>query len=77
MAVPSFCRGQKVFVTGHTSFMSGWLSSCHMRHGAEVTGYSLETAVARTVEWYKAYYENGDPWAVAQTQCAEIMEGER
>jgi CDP-glucose 4,6-dehydratase len=39
--------------------------------------WPLETAVARTVDWYKAFYENGDLWALSQAQCAEIMEDRR
>ncbi len=41
MADLSFWSGRKVFVTGHTGFMGGWLSSFLLRHGADVTGYSL------------------------------------
>ncbi len=41
MAERSFWHRRKVFVTGHTGFMGGWLSSYLWRHGADVTGYSL------------------------------------
>lgn len=35
--------------------------------------WNLETAVARTVEWYKAYYSRDDVWALTQSQCATLM----
>jgi CDP-glucose 4,6-dehydratase len=36
-----FWRGRRVFVTGHTGFMGGWLCSWLARLGAEVHGYAL------------------------------------
>ena len=33
--------GRRVFVTGHTGFMGGWLCLWLMRLGAEVSGYAL------------------------------------
>lgn len=36
-----FWRGRKVFVTGHTGFMGGWLCTWLARMGAEVHGYAL------------------------------------
>ena len=36
-----FWQGRRVFVTGHTGFMGGWLSACLLRAGAQVTGYAL------------------------------------
>jgi CDP-glucose 4,6-dehydratase len=38
----SFWKGRRVFVTGHTGFMGGWLSERLVSLGAEVTGYALE-----------------------------------
>ncbi len=38
---PSFWRGRRVFITGHTGFKGGWLSLWLQRLGADVTGYSL------------------------------------
>ncbi len=38
---PEHWRGRKVFVTGHTGFMGGWLSLWLARAGASVTGYAL------------------------------------
>ena len=38
---PSFWRGKRVFLTGHTGFKGGWLSLWLQRLGARVTGYAL------------------------------------
>ena len=38
---PSFWRGKKVFLTGHTGFKGGWLSLWLSSMGANVTGYGL------------------------------------
>jgi CDP-glucose 4,6-dehydratase len=38
---PSFWRGRKVFLTGHTGFKGSWLSLWLQQLGAEVTGYAL------------------------------------
>lgn len=35
--------------------------------------WTLETAIARTVEWYKAFDQGVDMWALSQAQCAEVM----
>lgn len=37
----AYWRGRKVFLTGHTGFMGGWLAAYLTRLGAEVTGYAL------------------------------------
>jgi CDP-glucose 4,6-dehydratase len=39
---PSFWKGRRVFLTGHTGFKGSWLSLWLSDLGAEVTGYSLE-----------------------------------
>ncbi len=38
---PSFWRGRRVFITGHTGFKGGWLSLWLQQLGAKVTGYAL------------------------------------
>ena len=42
MANPEFWHSRKVFITGHTGFMGGWLSSLLLECGAEVSGYALD-----------------------------------
>ena len=37
-----FWKNKSVFVTGHTGFKGGWLTTWLVRLGAEVTGYSLD-----------------------------------
>jgi len=39
---PSFWKGKKVFVTGHTGFKGSWLSLWLQDMGATVKGYALE-----------------------------------
>lgn len=39
-------RRRRVFVTGHTGFMGGWLSSYLLARGAEVHGYALAPPTA-------------------------------
>lgn len=39
---PSFWRGKKVFLTGHTGFKGSWLSLWLQQLGADVTGYALQ-----------------------------------
>jgi CDP-glucose 4,6-dehydratase len=41
---PSFWKGKRVFVTGHTGFKGGWICLWLKHLGAEVIGYSLEPA---------------------------------
>jgi CDP-glucose 4,6-dehydratase len=36
-----FWNRRKVFITGHTGFMGGWLSSLLLECGAEISGYAL------------------------------------
>ncbi|HAG73178.1 MAG TPA: CDP-glucose 4,6-dehydratase [Gammaproteobacteria bacterium] len=41
---PSFWKGKRVFVTGHTGFKGGWICLWLKHLEAEVIGYSLEPA---------------------------------
>lgn len=38
---PTFWKGKRVFLTGHTGFKGGWLSLWLTSMGAKVTGYAL------------------------------------
>ena len=44
MINPSFWKGKRVFVTGHTGFKGGWICLWLKHLEAEVIGYSLEPA---------------------------------
>lgn len=44
MVRPSFWRGRRVFVTGHTGFKGGWLCLWLQQLGAELQGYALPPA---------------------------------
>ncbi|MCR4791495.1 MAG: CDP-glucose 4,6-dehydratase [Lachnospiraceae bacterium] len=39
---PSFYKGKKVLVTGHTGFKGSWMSALLVNAGAEVIGYSID-----------------------------------
>jgi CDP-glucose 4,6-dehydratase len=41
---PTFWRGKKVFITGHTGFKGGWLCLWLARMGARLAGYALPPA---------------------------------
>jgi CDP-glucose 4,6-dehydratase len=43
---PSFWRGKKVFVTGHTGFKGGWLSIWLQQLGSDVTGFALQPSTS-------------------------------
>jgi len=43
---PSFWKGKRVFLTGHTGFKGGWLSLWLASMGAKVTGYALTPNIA-------------------------------
>ena len=40
MELKKFYKNKKVFITGHTGFKGGWLTSCLLNFGAKVTGFS-------------------------------------
>lgn len=40
----AFWRDRRVFLTGHTGFIGGWLGLALVRMGARVTGFALEPA---------------------------------
>ncbi|WP_339916182.1 CDP-glucose 4,6-dehydratase [Yeosuana marina] len=59
---PSFWKGKKVYVTGHTGFKGSWLSLWLQSIGAIVKGYSLEPAT--------------DPALFLEANVADNMESE-
>ena len=36
----NFYKNKKIFITGHTGFKGNWLTSCLIKLGAKVMGYS-------------------------------------
>ena len=42
MEFKSFFKDRKIFVTGHTGFIGGWLIKCLRLFGSEVCGYALK-----------------------------------
>ena len=46
LVTPSFWRGKRVLITGHTGFKGTWMSRALVGMGAIVTGYSLEPAIS-------------------------------
>ena len=38
---PGFWRGRRIFLTGHTGFIGGWMASVLHHFGAELHGYAL------------------------------------
>ena len=42
---PSFYKGKKVLITGHTGFKGSWMSALLVNAGADVIGYSVDESV--------------------------------
>jgi len=49
---PTFWRGRRVFLTGHTGFKGGWLALLLEHLGAVVTGYAID--VPTTPSFYES-----------------------
>jgi CDP-glucose 4,6-dehydratase len=64
---PTFWRGKKVFLTGHTGFKGGWLSLWLNNLGAFVTGYSLSPSTN------PSFYEIGNiKSAIEKSYIADV-----
>lgn len=68
---PSFWNGRRVFVTGHTGFMGGWLSERLVSLGAEVTGYALPPPTD------PSFFEATNLWQRVPTVTADIRDLDR
>ena len=69
---PSFWRGKRVLLTGHTGFKGGWLSLWLASMGAKVTGYAL--APNTTPNFFEAAGVQGD---LVQSYIADIRDLEK
>ncbi len=67
----SFWKGRRVFVTGHTGFMGGWLSERLVSLGAEVTGYALPAPTD------PSYFDATNLWQRVPTVTADIRDLDR
>jgi CDP-glucose 4,6-dehydratase len=67
----SFWTGRRVFVTGHTGFMGGWLCERLAGLGAEVTGYALPAPTD------PSFFEATSLWRRVPTVTADIRDLDR
>jgi len=67
----SFWNGRRVFITGHTGFMGGWLSERMSALGAEVTGYALPAPTD------PSFFEATRLWQRVPTVTADIRDLDR
>lgn len=65
---PSFWKGKKVFITGHTGFKGGWLSLWLQEMGAIVKGYSLPAPTTPSL------FEEAKVWSGISTEEGDIRD---
>ncbi len=68
MLDPSFWRGRKVFLTGHTGFKGSWLCLWLHTLGAKVTGYALRPPTQPSL------FEQADIARLVPSICADIRD---
>lgn len=68
----SFWTGRKVFVTGHTGFMGGWLTLQLARLGARVSGYALPPPTQPNL-FTAARVDNACRTTIADVRDAEAL----
>lgn len=68
---PDHWRSRRVFVTGHSGFLGGWLCLWLTRLGAEVTGYSLSPPTQ------PSFFESVDLGGLMKSITADIRDGAR
>ncbi len=71
MVTPSFWKGRKVFLTGHTGFKGSWLTLWLRELGAEITGYSLDPVT--TPALFTLAQAAGDCTDVRGDICAPLL----
>ncbi len=65
---PSFWKGKRVFITGHTGFKGSWMSLWLQEMGAIVTGYSLSPPTTPSL------FEEAKVWEHVRSEEGDIRD---